>query len=829
MYIEKNCRPQENTALADIDGVFSEAVMMSLQSLPADEDFNGDMKKPLMSRKRLVDLEVEVLGACMHPALPPRSRANNSDYDCFCANNAKENDFVQLRFDSGKYMVKCNERESNSPPFGKAMWGERERGDVYKLPGFVVRRRQHEQLILTVRVFLEMKMWDELATYVTQRRDTPRRAPYVVHVSFIASGRHTYLHLSAVCSLVHARDTGKSGNPNSLLAAIAQTPESLDRQQARRANLDNLSYELTQLVADCCHFRGLDSHQEKVVREFVQVWIGAKEGPVVPGLLQGGAGTGKSLVLSVVMEVVTKLQEPGLTKTPVVICSVPSNAGCLAIASKLEDAGIRVIVVSKSKFIREEVKKTLCRFFPSELGRHTESTLPSPWKLERRQPRSIWEHNWHNAKVRLRSGMESLVKCETKLRSLTVDSDAEDDLDDLRLAKDAKEIVRLKDSIMRCERDIVQAKARSARAAYDICDVVVGTPMGLAGCDQLKVSGTRQACLVVSDESDQADRLAHELVYDLPCVGATVPVLLGCDPDQLKGQALVRTVPLPQQAAVGFQSRLMSHHEATLVGEGGLRVLRQYKPACYWQLLLNYRSVSEITEIYSEVMFGGRMLSSNFPSQKREYSPVEFTTLQNVAYVDCAGAADCAKTSIRPESTSSTNEGQIRRCFAFIEVLLQTFPSLMCTTDKKLSVAIISNHSGALERALDISLRNIWCKFIDLRLGTTDLFQGTEHDVVLLATVVSGSVPPNSNTEFSGSTSRGNVATTRAVYCLVIFGDSDYHRGVTECFWRNYIRACEKRRNVWTVKEFDDVIARGRAGEAVQWFRRNFGRPQRLP
>ena len=153
----------------------------------------------------------------------------------------------------------------------------------------------------------------------------------------------------------------------------------------------------------------------------------------------------------------------------------------------------------------------------------------------------------------------------------------------------------------------------------------------------------------------------------------------------------------------------------------------------------------------------------------------------------------------------------------------------MCTTDKKLSVAIISNHSGALEQALDISPSNIWCNFIDLRLGTTDLFQGTEHDVVLLATVVSGSVPPNSNTEFSGSTSRGNVATTRAVYCLVIFGDSDYHRGVTECFWRNYIRACEKRRNVWIVKEFDDVIARGRAGEAVQWFRRNFGRPQRLP
>ena len=145
------------------------------------------------------------------------------------------------------------------------------------------------------------------------------------------------------------------------------------------------------------------------------------------------------------MEVVTKLKEPGLTKTPVVICSVPSNAGCLAIGSKLEDAGIRVIVVSKSKFIREEVKKKLCRFFPSELGRHTESTLPSPWKLESRQPRSIWEHNWHNAKVRLRSGMESLVKCETKLRSLTVDSDAEYDLDDLRLAKDAGEIVRLKD------------------------------------------------------------------------------------------------------------------------------------------------------------------------------------------------------------------------------------------------------------------------------------------------------------------------------------------------------------------------------------------------
>ena len=151
------------------------------------------------------------------------------------------------------------------------------------------------------------------------------------------------------------------------------------------------------------------------------------------------------------------------------------------------------------------MKKNLCRFFPSELGGSTESKLSSSWRLESRRPRCIWEHHWHNAKIGPRDRLDTFKRIEAKLRSLTKDSEDEEECDELSMARNNREIARLKSVIRRYESEIVTAKASGTRATYDIRDVVVGTPQGLAGYDNLNISGTRQSCLVRSDESDQAD------------------------------------------------------------------------------------------------------------------------------------------------------------------------------------------------------------------------------------------------------------------------------------------------------------------------------------
>ena len=211
-------------------------------------------------------------------------------------------------------MVKCKAGLTLSPIFGKSLWVRRKRGETHTLPGFVVRRRHRDQLLLTVRVFMERELSDNLSIYAADESDS-----YVMHVSFIASGRHTFQHLSALLSLANSTVCGKSGNPNSLFAAIAQTPESLDLQHTHRYELPRLRFKLAQVVEDICRRRGVDLHRRKVVSEFIQIIIGANEGPVIQCLLQCGAGTGKRLVLSVVMEVVTKLQEAGATKTSVLV------------------------------------------------------------------------------------------------------------------------------------------------------------------------------------------------------------------------------------------------------------------------------------------------------------------------------------------------------------------------------------------------------------------------------------------------------------------------------------------------------------------------------
>lgn len=76
-----------------------------------------------------------------------------------------------------------------------------------------------------------------------------------------------------------------------------------------------------------------------------------------------------------------------------------------------------------------------------------------------------------------------------------------------------REVVRLKTVTRRCENNIVSENTSATRSRNDICDVVVGPPMGLAGCDPFKMPGsTWQGCMFLSDESDRADRLAQELL-----------------------------------------------------------------------------------------------------------------------------------------------------------------------------------------------------------------------------------------------------------------------------------------------------------------------------
>lgn len=169
------------------------------------------------------------------------------------------------------------------------------------------------------------------------------------------------------------------GGEISKLSALAQTLGSREgRQYALADEFNDLSSQDKFLVRGVCEKCRLDQKQTEIVAYLVHAYRASTKQAMIP-VFEGSAGTGKSRVMDAFSSFLVRLR-PILEYSPMRIATaVSSNRGCESVMQRLNDFGLRVIFLSSSVHLNEELALSVAKFRPKNLTLDSGNVLPGPW------------------------------------------------------------------------------------------------------------------------------------------------------------------------------------------------------------------------------------------------------------------------------------------------------------------------------------------------------------------------------------------------------------------------------------------------------------------
>lgn len=261
---------------------------------------------------------------------------------------------------------------------------------------------------------------------------------------------------------------------------------------------------------------------------------------------------------------------------------------------------------------------------------------------------------------------------------------------------------------------------------------------------------------LIVDEAGEST--VGECLIPLQLAGGSKPcIVLAGDPKQLG--PVIRS-PLAQRYGLG-----VSLLERTVAVRE-----REHDSAGVTQLVQNYRAHSDIVSLYSQLFYGGllrpcapaavanRMLV--WPQLSNPKSPILFRHVEGE--------------EARDEDSPSWHNPTERA-----EVLKLIYDLLRSRLAQPSDIGVITPYQKQMQKIRGALHYNTQCGFPpcdDIRVGATELFQGTEKPVILISTVRSTCENLHHDRRyllgFVASPKRMNVAISRAQSLLVIVGNA---------------------------------------------------------